>query len=139
VDLRLRFVRSAAHGEIAICERYPSGTIGAMDSPRLREHAGERGVIATLSNWLARLERRLYAQIPPPDIVLRLNVSIETAKIRNRERIKPDKESDAYLESRHGQMQKWHRSGTKYIYDIDTRHPLAETILSIKRAIWESL
>ena len=138
-QLLLRAGRSAANGEIAICDRYPSETIGAMDSPRLREHPGERGVIATLSNWLAQLECRLYAQIPPPDIVLRLNVSIDTAKIRNRERIKPDKESDAYLESRHRQMGKWHRSGTKYIYDIDTRHPLAETILNVKRAIWESL
>ena len=78
-------------------------------------------------------------QIPPPDIALRLKVSIETAKRRNRERIKAGKETDVYVESRHRQSRQWYRSGTQYIYDIDTEQPLSETILRAKRAIWESL
>ena len=110
-----------------------------MDSPRLRENPSKSGVTSTIYNWLARLEIWLYKQISPPDIVLRLKVSIETAKKRNRERIKAGKETDTYVESRHRQNQEWYNSETKYIYDIDTEQPLAETILGVKKAIWESL
>lgn len=137
--LLLKVRRSAAKGEIVICDRYPSEEVGAMDSPRLQQNLTEGGLIAAIYNFLARLEGRLYKQIPPPDIVLRLRVSIETAKRRNRERIKPGKETDAYLESRHRQSQDWRRAGTKYIYDIDTERPLNETILSVKQVVWESL
>jgi thymidylate kinase len=138
-QLLVKARRSAAHGDIIICDRYPSETIGTMDSPRLRECSAQTGIGPAIHNWLARLEHRLYEQIPPPDIVLQLNVSLETAKQRNRERIKADKESDAYVESRHRQHQDWHKAGTRHSYDIDTGQPLAETILSVKRAIWESL
>lgn len=138
-QLLLKARRAAANGEIVICDRYPSETIGAMDSPRLRESPANSGMISAVHNRLVRLERRLYKQIPPPDIVLRLKVSIETAKKRNRERIKAGNETDAYVESRHRQSQDWYKPGTKYIYDIDTDEPLAETILSVKKAIWEVL
>lgn len=131
--------RAAANGEIIICDRFPSDTIGAMDSPRLREEPTRRGVVPAIFNWLARLEQRLYKQIPPPDIVLRLNVSIEAALRRNRERFKPGKESDGYVASRHRQAREWHKSGTRYIYDVNTEQALTETILCVKKAIWESL
>jgi len=137
-QLLLKARRLAANGVIVICDRYPSETIGAMDSPYLRGNP-KGGIISAVYNWLVRLEHRLYKQIPPPDIVLRLKVSIETAKRRNRERIKAGKETDTYIESRHRQGGEWHRSGTKYTYDIDTEHPLAETILSVKKTIWGSL
>jgi thymidylate kinase len=137
-QLLLKTRRLAASGEIVICDRYPSETIGAMDSPHLRKNP-KGGIIAAVYNRLVRLEHRLYKQIPPPDIVLRLKVSIETAKRRNRERIKAGKETDTYVESRHRQSGEWHRSGTKYIYDINTEQPLAETILNVKKTIWRSL
>jgi thymidylate kinase len=138
-NLTTKARRWAANGEIVICDRYPSETIGAMDSPRLREQSTESGTKAALYNWLARVEQRLYRQIPPPDIVLRLNVSVETAKQRNRERVKSSKEADDYLEARHRQFREWHKSGTKYLHEIDTERPLAETILNVKKMIWESL
>jgi hypothetical protein len=90
-------------------------------------------------SWLARLEQWMYRQIPPPDIALRLKVSIETAKRRNRERIKAGKESDVYVEHRHRQSPDWYKSGTKCTYDIDTEQPLIETVLHVKKVIWESL
>lgn len=138
-QLLVRAGRAAANGEIVICDRYPSDTIGVMDSPRLREQPAQRGIVLAIFNWLARLEQQLYKQIPPPDIVLRLQVSIETAQQRNRQRFKPGKETDAYVASRHRHAREWHRSGTKYIYDIDTEQSLATTIHCVKKAIWESL
>jgi thymidylate kinase len=110
-----------------------------MDSSRLEVNPTEKGLKVAVYNWLARLEGRLYEQIPPPDIVLRLKISIETAKKRNRERIKPNKEADAYVESRHRQNRDWYVFGTKCIYDIDTEQSLTETIRSAKEAVWKSL
>ncbi|HXV42464.1 MAG TPA: hypothetical protein VEC96_05345, partial [Anaerolineae bacterium] len=95
------------------------------------------GPVASIYNRLARLEKQLYKQIPPPDIVLRLRVSLETAKKRNRERNGQD--GEAYLEARHRQSQAWHMPGTRYVYDIDTEQTLKETIRDVKEAIWESL
>ncbi|MCI0695385.1 hypothetical protein L0337_25675 [candidate division KSB1 bacterium] len=138
-NLTIKARRLAAQGEIVICDRYPSEAVEAMDSPRLREQSTAGGTKTALYNWLARVEQRLYRQIPPPDIVLRLSVSVETAKQRNRERLKSAKEADDYLEARHRQVREWHKSGTKYLYDIDTERSLAETILNIKKTIWESL
>lgn len=137
--LLVKVRRAAVNGAIVICDRYPSSELGAMDSPRLQEKQSQGGLVTSLYNRLARLEHALYAEIPPPDIVLRLSVSIETAKRRNHERIKPGKETSAYVESRHRQSRDWHRAGTKYIYDINTDQSLEETILQAKRYIWESV
>ena len=135
--LILKARRRAAEGEFIICDRYPSQTLGAMDSPRLVEAPLKAGPIAAIYNGMARLEKRLYQQIPPPDIVLKLSVSLETARKRNNERQGQD--GDTYLEARHHQSQAWHMCGTGYLYDIDTEQSLAETIDCVKRAIWESL
>lgn len=131
--------RAAANGELVICDRYPSHATGAMDSPRLRQRPTQRGVIPAIFNRLARLEQRLYEEVAPPDIVLRLNVTVETARRRNRERIKARKESDDYVASRHRQTREWQRTGTKYVYDIDTEQSLPETIRHVKKVVWESL
>jgi hypothetical protein len=113
--------------------------LGAMDSRRLQENPTKGGSIAAIHNFLARVEDRLYRQIPPPDIVLRLKVSLETVERRNGERIKAGNGREANMESRHRQSQLWHTSGTRYTYDIDTEQSLAETILHVKKVIWESL
>lgn len=136
-QLILKSRRLAAEGEIVICDRYPSRVIGAMDSPRLAEAPLQGGPVAAIYNRLARLEKRLYQRIPPPDIVLKLKVSLETAQKRNRERQEQD--GDTYLAARHGQSQAWHMPGTRYVYDIDTEQRLEETIGNVKEAIWESL
>jgi thymidylate kinase len=131
--------RLAANGEIVVCDRYPSEMIGAMDSPRLHEEPDAHGFLPRIFNWLARLEQRFYQQIPPPDLALILKVSVETARQRNRDRIKVGKETDEYLESRHRQARQWMKSGTKYIREIDTEQSLDDTISCVKKAVWESI
>jgi thymidylate kinase len=135
--LILKARRRAAEGEIIVCDRYPSRVIGAMDSPRLVEEQLKTGPIVSIYNRLARLEKRLYERIPPPDIVLRLRVSLETAKQRNRGRNGFD--GEAYLEARHRQSQAWYMPGTRAVHDIDTEQPLEETIRKVKEIIWETL
>jgi thymidylate kinase len=131
--------RAAAKGEIVVSDRYPSNIIGAMDSPRLREQSGSSGWAAGLYNRAARLEKSLYAQVPPPDIVIRLRVSLATAIERNRLRDKAGEESDDYIESRHLHASEWHRTDTRRIFEVDTERPLAETMLEIKELIWHAL
>ena len=128
--------RHAAAGEIVVCDRYPADEAGGTDGPRLRVREGKQ---SRLVNFLARTEQRLYTQNAPPDIALRLHVSIETAKQRNQSRAKSDKHSDKDLEIRHLQVRAWKKTGTKVLRDIDTEASLEATILSVKEAIWESL
>ena len=108
---------------------------GAMDSARLTIKPKQKGLIATLYKQLARMELRIYRQIPPPDIVLRLTVSLDTAKQRNRERIKADKEGDGYIESRRQQARDWHRMGNEVIFHIDTEQPYADTLKQAMEAV----
>jgi thymidylate kinase len=129
--------KACANGEIAVCDRYPTHAYGMMDSPRLLEEPTRNGFAMSIYNWLARLERNLYRQIPPPDIVVRLSVSLETAKKRNASREIQDDE--LYLQNRHQQAKEWFVPGTRSIQEINTDPPLAETILAVKQAIWSSL
>jgi thymidylate kinase len=131
--------RAAAKGEIVVSDRYPSNITGAMDSPRLREQTGSSGWAASLYNRAARLEKSLYAQVPPPDIVIRLRVSLATAIERNRLRDKSGEETDDYIESRHLHASEWHRTDTRRIFEVDTERPLEETMLEIKDLLWHAL
>ena len=129
--------RASAHGEIVVCDRYPTHATGMMDSPRLQENPKGRGLFTLIYNWLARVEQAIYCQVPPPDIVLRLKVSLETARQRNAAREIMDDE--VYLQNRHQQARDWFMTGTRSIHDINTDLPLAEILLAVKQAIWSSL
>ncbi|MEZ4662555.1 MAG: hypothetical protein R2911_33810 [Caldilineaceae bacterium] len=135
--LAMRCRRQAAAGALIVCDRYPSSTSGAMDSPRLAPATGRKGAAARLYNWLAELEQAIYRQIPPPDIVLRLHVPLETALKRNRERGGQD--GEAYLAVRHRQSRAWQMPGTRYEFTIDTEQSLVDTLRSVKDCIWHSL
>jgi len=127
--------RRAAKGDIVICDRFPADEPGCTDGPRLR--------ITESQSWfmrsLARLEQRLYSQHPSPDIAIRLHVSLETAKERNRVREKSDKHSEEDLEIRHRNVAHWSRRGIKSLHDISTEPPLQQTFRAVQDAIWESL
>jgi thymidylate kinase len=103
----------------------------------LKISASKKGMVSSLYNWLAKFEQDLYRQIPPPDIVLRLRVSLEIAKQRNAAREIVDDE--LYLQNRHQLAKEWSMTGVRPIQDIDTDPPLNETILAVKQAIWRSL
>jgi thymidylate kinase len=128
-----------AKGDLVICDRYPSEQTGAMDSPRLEEHLHKKGMRIDLFNLLARLERKIYKRMPLPDIVIKLTVSLATAKKRNTERLKGEKDTDEFIEARHRSAHEWHKAGAKYNFEINTDQSMSETILNTKKVIWESL
>ena len=110
-----------------------------MDSPRLEERSGKSGLKFAFLNWIARKERELYNRMSPPDIAIKLTVSLAVAKKRNMERTKGEKDTDEFIESRHRNAREWHKAGTGYSFEINTDKPLLETILNTKKAIWEAL
>ncbi len=135
--LAVKVRRKAAQGGIVICDRYPSAMIGAMDSARLRAPV-DAGGRAKVLGFLARLENRLYRQIPPPDSVIRLTVPVEVAITRNQERQKKGKEADAYVLRRHtiDAVPTFPLSRT---IELDSNQPRAQTIRTARQMVWESL
>jgi len=138
-NLLLKSWRDSAKGEVVLCDRYPSNFTGAMDSPRLAELSENTGWVASLYNRAARVEKRLYTQIPPPDIVIRLTVPVEVAIERNRQRRKPGGEPDKYIADRHRHSSDWRRTDMEKIFDIDTQRPQADTIFMVKEIIWRNV
>jgi len=136
-SLLIKARRAVANGEIIVCDRYPTSSVGMMDSPRLKESLGTKGVVQLIYNWFARMEKNQYKKIAPPDIVLRLNVSLEIARKRNAAREIVD--DDIYLQNRHQQATEWFMPGTRFVQDVNTDSSLIETLSVVKQAIWTSL
>ena len=134
-----KVAKSKTNGELVICDRYPSELSGAMDSPRLEVQSGKSGMKIRIFNWLARKESELYKRMAPPDIAVKLSVSLVVAKKRNQDRIKGEKDSDEFIEFRHQNAREWFKAGTRSILEINTDRSLSDTILNTKNAIWESL
>ncbi len=136
--LAMKARRLAARGNIVLCDRYPSETPG-IDGPRLLAKTDRQDLFSSLYAWLARVEERLYRQIPPPDVIVKLRVSVETAVRRNRERAKEGKEADSYVEARHRQYQDWKFSRARAIHEINGEQPLPNTLRQVKQVIWDSI
>jgi len=125
-------------GNIIICDRYPSNKTGAMDSPRLLEtKANPKGIKNKIFNSMVLQEKKLYSKMPPADIVIKLKVSLSTARQRNSQR--EDRDEDDFIKSRHQKSHNWDRDDVPKIIEIDTDQTLPETILALKNNIWESI
>ncbi len=125
----------AANGSIVLCDRYPSSRPGAVDSAQLSVAAVPRDKYP-VRNLLSKIEQRLYREIPPPDCVLSLNVPVEVAILRNRNRGK--KEPEDYVRRRHA-MSSDAGFESAIFHRINTDQPLDRTVLEVKRAVWNAL
>src|SRR5207245_10155828 len=96
----LRRARKGARRWIVVCDRYPSAVVAAPDGARLKAPE-EEDRLPWLHASLARLENRLYMEIPLPSVVVRLNSPLGVAIDRNRQRQKPGKECDDFVARRH--------------------------------------
>jgi thymidylate kinase len=123
----------AANGKIVLCDRYPSSSSGAPDSPQLARYPISQ---SPLRRWLARTEQQLYREIPRPDLVISLSVPVEVAVARNKTRGKEEPED--YLRMRHAQSSSLEFENTS-VCKIDTSQPLDQTVLAVKKAIWNAL
>jgi thymidylate kinase len=132
--LLLRAFASSANGEIVLCDRYPSVDEGALDGPQLRladpEGAGR------LRRRLAGIEARLYRDVPPADLVIRLTAPLDVTLARNRSRSKSEPEE--YVLSRHARSTRLEFERVR-VESVNTDRPLEETLRDVRRLVWESL
>lgn len=125
----------AASGNIILCDRYPSSSPGAPDSPQLSQVPLPRDRYP-IRRRLARIENRLYREIPTPDLVISLSVPLEIAIVRNQNRNKEDPEELVRLRHSQSSNLKFERTS---VHKIDTNQSLDKTILGLKIALWNAL
>lgn len=128
--------RWTSNGAIVICDRYPSLTFGAMDSPRIFNN--NQSVKSFFIRKLALIEQNLYKTMPKADVLFQLSVDVEVAIQRNRDRIKAGNESEEYIRMRHEENAELdypcHRS-----YLIHTNRGQTETLHEVKSILWQNL
>jgi ribose 1,5-bisphosphokinase PhnN len=133
--LLTRAFARASNGSILLSDRYPSLSYGAPDSPQLQQVAISRNRYP-IRHLLARIEKRLYQEIPPPDLVVSLKAPVEVALLRNKSRGKEEPED--YVRRRHAQSSNMD-FGNAPVCEIITNQALDKTVLEIKNAIWDAL
>ena len=120
--------RGASRGLVVIADRYPQNEdVGYNDGPLLPR-------LTHAPHWLRRFEAHAYtlAGRLPPDLVLKLEVTAETAARR---------EPDMDPETRRQRIEAARRltfPGVR-IVRVDAERPLEEVIRSVKREIWSLL
>lgn len=125
-----RMMQLRRSGHAIIADRFPQVAVpGPMDGPGLA--AAQPGGLVGL---LAKSERRMFARMvaQSPDLVLRLNVSLETAIER-----KPDHRASS-LARKIGDVPRL-RFGTAPIVELDAHAPLDTVLARAKAAVSELL
>lgn len=134
---RSRLLKSAdkfrTKGYVVICDRYPSLTLGVMDSPRIGQVQGSQWY-----NLMGRVERRLYDAIPLPDAIYNLSIPFELALGRNHARVKADKETDFELRERYRRNANLQYRARSYEV-IDASRDFPIVLAEMKEKIWERL
>ncbi len=137
-ERRALLTRAAAwseNGTIVLSDRFPSAKSGAPDSPQLTHLASPSGRMS-LRRWLARVEARLYLEIPAPDLVIYLTAPLEVTLARNEARDKT--EAEDYVRFRHSLSSNPQFDGT-VVHPINTDQALEASVREIKQTIWDEL
>ena len=128
--LLLRATRSG-RGTVVLCDRYPSDTSGAPDGPQLA-HLPMPPRRFSLRRVLARMEDRLYRDIPVPDLVFHLSAPLEVTLARNAARNK--REPEDYVRFRHELSSRLRFDGAP-VYRVDTDRDLELVVQEIEGVI----
>jgi thymidylate kinase len=135
--LLFRALRAATSGAIVISDRYPSDTIGAIDSSCFGREALENSD-SRLKRWFMAKEHTLYQALPKPWLVLRLMAPLETAIKRDAQRVKRGG-PNAEAVQRRWSLETCAEFTAASTVLIDTDGPLDETIRAAVRAVWDTL
>ena len=131
--LAKKYWNKASLGELVLCDRYKSEDYGVMDSKRLKPE-----LYQGFAHRLAKLENKLYDNMPKPEMLFYLTVPVEVAVVRNEERIKEGKESEEFIKIRHAQNKDLTYIAT-HNFPTDTNKEYTEVIADIKKKIWKVL
>jgi thymidylate kinase len=133
-DRRREYARArrlASNGAIVVCDRFPLSEIRFMDGARTTHMPGFPG-IGRLASWLIERERRCYAQILRPDILVVLRLEPEIA-VRRR----TDEDSEfVRIRSTEVWDADWRDSGA---YVVDASQQQADVLEKIKMLVWSRL
>lgn len=123
-----KMMRLRRRGMAIVADRYPQIAVPQMkiDGPGLSAVPYRNAIV----RFLARREKALYAYMTSyrPDLVIRLNVDLETAYAR-----KPDHRYES-LAIKIAAVPQLEYRGAR-IVDLDSREPLADVIAKAKQAI----
>lgn len=133
VLLSRAFGRTASGG-IVLCDRYPYLARGASDGPKLMYCTLPSGGFS-MRCVLSAFERRLYLQMPRPDLIIRLTAPVEVAVARNR--IRGKLEPEEYVRRRHAAATSFHVDKVP-VCSIDTNRDFDKTLIDVKKAIWSA-
>lgn len=129
--------RQSRNGMIIISDRYPSDEIGAIDGATFRDESIKQQR-SFLKRSLMQLERKIYQEICPPDLVLQLTVSVEKAVMRNKMRNKEGEQTTEYVQMRHSMKYTPHFKRSPVI-KISTDKDFKETLIDVKKHIWKHI
>jgi len=125
--------RAKGRGMIVLSDRLPQSQFpGWNDGPRLTRWL-EAG------SWLRRIAARweqaafALAELSPPDLVVKLQVSPEVASRR-----KPETPQEQ-LRTGIDMVRRLQFPATTRVLELDAEQPLEQVILQAKRAVWESI
>ena len=122
--------RVAGSGRIALCDRFPTGSVSLMDSPRT---SGLPGISRRpLARWLVARESAYYREILAPDLLIVLRVSPEVAVA-----CRHDQEPD-FVARRAAEVfeQQW-EGRNMVVIDADRSHD--EVLAEVKAAVWAAM
>jgi thymidylate kinase len=134
-ERRALLTRAARSGKgtIVLCDRYPSEASGAPDGPQLAHLPMPSGRFS-IRRVLARMEDRLYRDIPAPDMVFHLSAPLDVTLARNAARNKQEPED--YVRFRHTLSEKLRFDGAP-VYGIDTDRDIELVVREIEEVISE--
>jgi hypothetical protein len=125
--------RARGQGWIVLSDRLPQRQFASLnDGPQLEQWLdGPPG----LRRAVARREHAAFRlmELTPPDLVIRLRVSPEVARQR-----KPETPAEL-LRTGMEVLRKLRFPTTTRVVDVDAEQPLAQVLLQVKRAVWESI
>lgn len=125
----VRARRAAARGDVVLSDRYPMPGILTTDGPR---STGGSGAAGWLERSLVNRQRRSYADIRRPDILVVLRVDPEVAVRRRSDG------DDEIVRARSEEIARADWSGTGALV-VDTGRPMDDVLAEVTSFIWSRL
>jgi thymidylate kinase len=126
-----RACRLAARGDIVVCDRYPVPQITLMDGSRTGWVP--RAQLSWLGRALVGMERRCYAEMTGPDLLVVLRVDPELAVAR-----KTGVDPEAFVRPRSAEVFAADWASTDAVV-LDAGRPQAEVMADVRGVVWERL
>lgn len=127
-------VRKAREGNMVLVDRWPTNSHGKMDGPKITNYSARKSLVS----FLASIEQKIYKKIPEADLCFYLEVDIDDALKRNRERVKEGKESDEEIVRRHQNNQQTIPICNKLI-KFSNAGPYKEMLPKLAYDIWHEI